>query len=115
MMVVLALSRPIQKDRRNAFLSAVAGALAVSPVRGAGVAHRIAVALQREFRSAANVPDAPEVDGAPRGLWLEPCDVVIACPRTAAAFGLRYRPRAKWPPRRQRGASKRPSGAERGI
>jgi hypothetical protein len=49
MMVVLALSLPIEKDRRNAFLSAVAGALAASPVRGAGAAHGIGREIQREY------------------------------------------------------------------
>jgi hypothetical protein len=48
-MVLLALSLPIERDRRNAFLGAVARALAASPVRGPGVAHRIAVELQREY------------------------------------------------------------------
>ena len=48
-MVVLALSLPIERDRRNAFLNAVAKALAASPSRGPGVAHCIAREVQREY------------------------------------------------------------------
>jgi hypothetical protein len=48
-MIMLALSLPTEKDRRGAFLNAVAKALAASPVRGPGAAHRIAREVQREF------------------------------------------------------------------
>jgi hypothetical protein len=48
MMAVLALTASIDRDRRNAFLGLVARALAASPARGAGVAHRIANKVQRD-------------------------------------------------------------------
>jgi hypothetical protein len=45
----MVLTAPIDRGRRNAFLKAVAGALAASPVRGAGAAHRIGREVQREY------------------------------------------------------------------
>jgi hypothetical protein len=45
---LMALTVQIDRDRRNAFLGAVAGALAASPVRRAGVAHRIAREVARD-------------------------------------------------------------------
>jgi hypothetical protein len=47
--VLIALSLPIEKGRHNACLRAVAGALAASPARMAGVAHRIGREVQRQF------------------------------------------------------------------
>jgi hypothetical protein len=65
--VLLALTAPIERARRNAFLAAVAGALAASPVRGAGVAHRIGREVQRAFYDAPRMTDYHDVQArAPR-------------------------------------------------
>jgi hypothetical protein len=66
MMVVLALSRPIGAGRRDAFLSAVAGALAASPVRGTGAAHRIAREVQREYFGPPRMSDPGAAGGYSR-------------------------------------------------
>src|SRR6516162_1255343 len=89
MMVVLALSLPIERDRRDAFLRVVAGPLAASPAPGAGVAHR-AGGPEQVLRSPANVGGAPADDGAPVRLRLR--FEALSRPRCAASS----------PPRRRR-------------
>jgi hypothetical protein len=55
--VLMVLTAPIKRNRRNAFLAAVAGALAASPVREAGVAHRIGREVQRGYYDAPRLAD----------------------------------------------------------
>ena len=49
MSIVRSLSEPLPWSRRNEFLSAIAEALAVLPVRGPGAAHRIGAEIQRIY------------------------------------------------------------------
>jgi hypothetical protein len=46
---VMTLAWPLPPERRAAFVAAVEAALAGHPVRGVGLAHRVAVGLQRNF------------------------------------------------------------------
>jgi hypothetical protein len=66
MMVVLALAKPIEKGRRSAFLTAVAGALTASPARGPGVAHRIAREILADFFIPPRMSDAGEMGARSR-------------------------------------------------
>jgi len=47
--LLLALSAPIDRQRRGEFLAAVADALANCPQPGPGVTHRVAAQIQRRF------------------------------------------------------------------
>jgi len=49
MQMVQSLALPIDPRERDAFLQAVAAALASEPVRGPGVAHQVGRRIQREF------------------------------------------------------------------
>jgi hypothetical protein len=49
MEALLAAARPLSRERRDAFLRAVAADLGRAPERGPGVLHRIIRAVQRQF------------------------------------------------------------------
>jgi hypothetical protein len=49
MAAVLAANQPLARERRDAFLRAIATDLVRVPERGPGVLHRLIVATQRQF------------------------------------------------------------------
>jgi hypothetical protein len=49
MVVVMDAARPLARERRDAFLRAIATALSRVPERGPGVLHRLIRATQRQF------------------------------------------------------------------
>jgi hypothetical protein len=69
MAVLMVLTAPIERSRGDAFLRAVAGALAASPVRGAGVAHRIGRVVQRDYFSPPRMDAAGETGEYSRSPW----------------------------------------------
>jgi hypothetical protein len=54
---VLVLAAPIERARRDAFLHAVAVALASEPERGAGIVHRVRREIQRGFYDPPRMAD----------------------------------------------------------
>jgi hypothetical protein len=50
--LLLVLAQPLAPSQRDAFLQAVAEALAQYPERGDGLTHKIGVELQQRFRAA---------------------------------------------------------------
>jgi hypothetical protein len=57
---VQALAWPLPRESRQAFVAAVENALAAHPVRGAGLAHRVAVQLQRQFFTPPDPEPGPQ-------------------------------------------------------
>jgi hypothetical protein len=55
MAAVLAAARPLARERRDAFLRAIATDLGRAPERGPGVLHRIIRATQRQFFDPPNL------------------------------------------------------------
>jgi hypothetical protein len=49
MAAIMAAAHPLARERRDAFLRAVAADLGSAPERGPGVLHRIIRAVQRQF------------------------------------------------------------------
>ena len=64
---IRALAAPLQPLERNIFIAHVAVALAGYPAeaRGAGLAHRLAAAMQRDFLKTVGVRWKPKRDASP--------------------------------------------------